>query len=74
MKRQWIMASAGLLVVAGIALPYGTGYLAEQQWQLASQEVNGSQGWLEMQVGRYDRGFWSSEFEGYIVVARPGKW
>ncbi|MEH6355441.1 MAG: DUF945 family protein [Marinobacter sp.] len=71
MKRQWIMASAGLLVVAGIALPYGTGYLTEQQWQRASQEVNGSQTWLEMQVGRYDRGFWSSEFEGTLSLRDP---
>jgi uncharacterized protein YdgA (DUF945 family) len=65
------MASAGLLVVAGIALPYGTGYLTEQQWQRASQEVNGSQTWLEMQVGRYDRGFWSSEFEGTLLLRDP---
>jgi uncharacterized protein YdgA (DUF945 family) len=71
LKRQWIMASAGLLVLAGIALPYGTGYLTEQQWQLASQEVNGSQTWLEMQVGRYDRGFWSSEFEGKLLLRDP---
>lgn len=71
MKRQWIMASVGLLVVAGIALPYGTGYLTEQQWQRASQEVNGSQKWLNIQVGRYDRGFWSSEFEGTLLLRDP---
>jgi len=65
------MASAGLVVVAGIALPYGTGYLTEQQWQQASQEVNGSQTWLEMQVGRYDRGLWSSEFEGTLLLRDP---
>jgi uncharacterized protein YdgA (DUF945 family) len=65
------MASVGLLVVAGIALPYGTGYLTEQQWQRASQEVNVSQTWLEMHVGRYDRGFWSSEFEGKLLLRDP---
>lgn len=71
MKRQWIVASAGLLVVAVVTLPWGTGYLAKQQWQLATQEVNSSQTWLEMQIGRYNRGFWSSEFEGTLLLRNP---
>lgn len=65
------MASAGLLVVAVVALPWGTGYLAKQQWQQATQEVNRSQALLEMQIGRYDRGFWSSEFEGTVLLRNP---
>lgn len=71
MKRQWIMASAGLLVVVVVALPWGTGYLAKQQWQQVTQEVNRSQALLEMQIGRYDRGFWNSEFEGTLLLRNP---
>jgi len=71
LKRQWIMASAGLLVVVVVALPWGTGYLAKQQWQQVTQEVNRSQALLEMQIGRYDRGFWNSEFEGTLLLRNP---
>lgn len=72
MKRKWIVAAALVLAVVGIALPWGTGYLTKQQWQLVSQEVNNSQTWLEMQVGHYDRGFWSSGFEGTMILRDPG--
>jgi hypothetical protein len=65
------MASAGLLVVVVVALPWGTGYLAKQQWQQVTQEVNRSQALLEMQIGRYDRGFWNSEFEGTLLLRNP---
>jgi uncharacterized protein YdgA (DUF945 family) len=65
------MASAGLLVVVVVALPWGTGYLAQQQWQQVTQEVNRSQALVEMQIGRYDRGFWNSEFEGTLLLRNP---
>ena len=71
MRRQWIVVTAVLLAVVSIALPWGTGYLTQQQWQLVSQEVNSSQTWLKMQVGQYDRGFWSSEFEGTMLLRDP---
>ncbi len=71
MKRKWIVAAVVVLAVVGIALPWGTGYLTKQQWQLVSQEVNNSQTWLEMQVGQYDRGFWTSSFDGTMVLRDP---
>lgn len=70
MKAKWIIAGAGVLVVAG-AMPWVVGYVTEQQWQQVNHELNQSQPFLQMQTEDYRRGFLSSNLNGAITVFNP---
>ncbi|MBU2873269.1 DUF945 family protein [Marinobacter salexigens] len=70
MKAKWIIAGAGVLVVAG-AMPWVVGYVTEQQWQQVNQELNQAQPFLQMQTEDYRRGFLSSNLNGAITVLNP---
>ena len=70
MKAKWIIAGAGVLVVAG-AMPWVVGYVTEQQWQQVNHKLNQSQPFLQMQTEDYRRGFLSSNLNGAITVFNP---
>lgn len=70
MKAKWIIAGAGVLVVAG-AMPWAVGYVTEQQWQLVNSELNQSQPFIQMQTEDYRRGFLSSNLDGVVTVLNP---
>jgi len=70
LKAKWIIAGAGVLVVAG-AMPWVVGYVTEQQWQQVNHELNQSQPFLQMQTEDYRRGFLSSNLNGAITVFNP---
>ncbi|GGE52113.1 hypothetical protein GCM10011533_00630 [Streptosporangium jomthongense] len=70
MKAKWIIAGAGVLVVAG-AMPWVVGYVTEQQWQQVTHELNQSQPFLKMQTEEYRRGFFGSELAGALRVLNP---
>lgn len=68
--KRWTIAGAAILVVAGVA-PWGVGYLTEQYWLAATQEVNSAQPFLRMETGKYKRGLLGSEVSGTITVVDP---
>lgn len=70
MNAKWMMAGAGVLVVAG-GLPWVVGYVTEQQWQQAMAEVNSAQPFLQMQTEMYDRGILGSELSGSVSLTNP---
>jgi uncharacterized protein YdgA (DUF945 family) len=70
LQKKWIFAGAAVLVVAG-AMPWVVGYVTEQQWQAATQEVNHSQPFVKMTSEQYQRGFMASEFQGTLVLTNP---
>jgi len=67
LKAKWIIAGAGVLVVAG-AMPWVVGYVTEQQWQQVTRELNQSQQFVQMQTEDYRRGFLSAELDGAVTV------
>lgn len=71
MKAKWIIAGAGVLVIAG-AMPWVTGYVTEQQWQQVTRQLNQSQSLVQMQTVEYDRSFFGSELNGVITLINPG--
>jgi len=70
LKAKWIIAGAGVLVVAG-AMPWAVGYVTEQQWQEVTRELNQAQPFVQMQTDHYDRGFFGSELGGVVTVLNP---
>ncbi|MBW4934678.1 DUF945 family protein [Marinobacter sp. F4206] len=70
MQKKWMIAGASVLVVAG-AMPWIVGFVTEQQWQQATQEVNRSQPFVRMETGDYRRGVLGSELTGSLVVQNP---
>ncbi|MEC7378090.1 MAG: DUF945 family protein, partial [Pseudomonadota bacterium] len=70
MNAKWMIAGAGVLVVAG-ALPWGVGYVTQQQWQQATQEVNNSQPFVRLETGEYQRGILGSEVMGTVSLTNP---
>lgn len=70
MKVKWIIAGAGIVVVAG-AMPWAVGYVTEQQWQEVTRELNQAQPFLQMQTEDYHRGFFSAELDGTLTVLNP---
>ncbi|WP_375183343.1 DUF945 family protein [Marinobacter sp.] len=70
MNAKWMIAGAGVLVLAG-ALPWGVGYLTQQQWQQATKEVNSNQPFVRLETGDYQRGILSSDVTGTVSVINP---
>lgn len=70
MNVKWMIAGAGALVLAG-ALPWGVGYVTQQQWQQATQEVNNSQPFVRLETGEYQRGILGSEVLGTVSLTNP---
>lgn len=70
MNAKWMIAGAGVLVLAG-ALPWGIGYATQQQWQQATQEVNNSQPFVRLETGAYQRGIFGSEVNGTLSLLNP---
>jgi len=70
LKARWMMAGAGMLLVAG-GLPWGVGYVTEQQWQQATAEVNSAQPFLQVTTQAYQRGILGSELSGTVRLLNP---
>ena len=68
--KRWTIAGTAILVVAGVA-PWGVGYLTEQHWLNATEEVNNAQPFLRMETDRYRRGVMSSEVSGTATFLDP---
>jgi len=71
LKAKWIIAGAGVLVVAGAVMPWVVGYVTEQQWQKVTHELNQSQSFVQMQTEDYRRGFFGAELKGAVTVLNP---
>lgn len=70
MKAKWIIASVGVLVIAGV-MPWVVGYVTEQQWQQVTDELNHSQPFVQLQTEDYVRGFLGSKLSGTVTVLNP---
>lgn len=70
MNAKWMIAGAGVLAVAG-GLPWIVGYVTEQQWQQATEEVNSAQPFLRMETENYQRGILSARFNGSVNLRNP---
>ncbi|WP_373001443.1 DUF945 family protein [Marinobacter sp.] len=70
MNAKWMIAGAGVLVVAG-GLPWVVGYVTEQQWQQATEEVNNSQPFLRLETDDYQRGMLGARFTGSVNLKNP---
>ena len=70
MKTKWIIAGAGIVVVAG-AMPWAVGYVTERQWQEVTRELNQAQPFVQMQTEDYRRGFFGAELDGAVTVFNP---
>ena len=70
MQKKWIITGAMVLAVAG-AMPWVVGYVTEQQWQQATEEMNRAQPFLKMETGAYHRGVLGAELTGALVVQNP---
>lgn len=65
-----MIAGAAVLVLAG-ALPWGVGYVTQQQWQQATQEVNQAQPFLRLETDEYQRGILGAEVSGSLSLLDP---
>lgn len=70
MQKKWMFTGVAVLAVAG-AMPWVVGYVTEQQWQQATEQMNRAQPFLKMETGAYHRGVLSSELSGALVVQNP---
>lgn len=70
MKAKWIIAGAGVLVIAG-AMPWAVGYVTEQQWQQVTRELNQSQPFVQLQTADYHRGFFGADLDGTVTLVNP---
>lgn len=70
MQKKWIITGVAVLAVAG-AMPWVVGYVTEQQWQQATEEMNRAQPFLKMETGAYHRGVLGAELTGSLVVQNP---
>ena len=68
--NKWIAAGVVLVVGAGAA-PWGIGYVTEQQWLQATEEVNGAQPFVRLKTDNYERGMLSSETSGTLTITDP---
>ncbi|WP_372965204.1 DUF945 family protein [Marinobacter sp.] len=68
--NKWTIAGTAILLVAGVA-PWGVGYVTEQQWLQATEEINGAQPFVRMETNRYQRGILSAEATGTLTIFDP---
>jgi len=68
--NKWMIAGAAILVFAGVA-PWGVGYVTEQQWLQATEEVNSTQPFVRMETDQYQRGVMGSEASGSLTIVDP---
>lgn len=68
--NKWMIAGAAILVIAGVA-PWGVGYVTEQQWLQATEEVNSTQPFVRMETDQYQRGVMGSEASGSLTIVDP---
>lgn len=64
------MIGSAVLLVAGVA-PWAVGYVTEQQWLEATEEVNQSQPFVRLETDRYERGVFSAEASGTLALMDP---
>lgn len=67
---KWIVAGA-LVVVAGLAAPWGVGALTEQQWHQAEAQLE-QQPMVTMETLHYERGYRGADVAGTLSFDNPG--
>ncbi|MFV8569809.1 DUF945 family protein [Marinobacter sp. SBS5] len=68
--NKWTMIGSAVLLVAGVA-PWAVGYVTEQQWLEATEEVNQSQPFVRLDTNRYQRGVFSAKASGTLALIDP---
>jgi uncharacterized protein YdgA (DUF945 family) len=68
--NKWTIAGSAILVVSGLA-PWTVGYVTEQQWLQATEEVNQAQPFVHMETREYDRGVMGAEASGIVTFIDP---
>ena len=68
--NKWIVAGAAVLI-GGVAAPWGVGYVTEQQWLQAADEVNSAQPFVRLETEDYQRGVLGAETSGMITLIDP---
>ncbi|MGM0952900.1 MAG: DUF945 family protein [Pseudomonadota bacterium] len=68
--NKWMIAGAAVIIGAGAA-PWGVGYVTEQQWLQATQEVNRAQPFVRLNTDSYDRGVLGAETSGTFTITDP---
>ncbi|WP_323752785.1 DUF945 family protein [Marinobacter sp.] len=68
--NKWTMIGSAVLLVAGVA-PWAVGYVTEQQWLEATEEVNQSQPFVRLDTNRYQRGVFSAQASGTLELVDP---
>jgi len=68
--NKWTMIGSAILLVAGVA-PWAVGYVTEQQWLEATEEVNQSQPFVRLETDRYKRGVFSAQASGTLALIDP---
>ncbi|WP_323753130.1 DUF945 family protein [Marinobacter sp.] len=68
--NKWTMIGSAILLVAGVA-PWAVGYVTEQQWLEATEEVNQSQPFVRLDTNRYQRGLFSAQASGTLALIDP---
>lgn len=68
--NKWMIAGAAVVIGAGAA-PWGVGYVTEQQWLQATQEVNRAQPFVRLKTDSYDRGVLGAETSGTFTIMDP---
>ncbi len=68
--NKWTMIGSAVLLVAGVA-PWAVGYVTEQQWLEATEEVNQSQPFVRLETTRYQRGVFSAQASGTLALIDP---
>ena len=68
--NKWTITGGAILVVAGLA-PWAVGYVTEQQWLQATEEVNQAQPFVRMETREYDRGVMGAEASGIVIFTDP---
>lgn len=68
--KKWMLAGA-LVVVAGLAAPWGVGALTEQQWRQAEAQLE-QQPMVTMETRLYERGYAGADVAGILSFDNPG--
>lgn len=68
--KKWILAVAVVLVV-GVAAPWATGKLTEQQWQAAAGQLDTDTSPVTLGSTQYERHWFGSDLSGAVTMKNP---
>lgn len=72
MTKRWIWVGGAVLVLGlGLAAPWAIGKLTEQQWRETAREVNAYQPFFQLETDEYQRGLFSGQLQGRLLIINP---